>query len=202
MAQEWLQHVARTQAHKFIAGVAPIRSVVRVGGAVAGLLAVPAAALGGAGSGGGGGGLSVAAAAGKIGAIADSELSRQLRRSTAGFVRALVFEALGLGAAAAAGAQAALAGGAPPPAAEPPPGVAAALRAAAGELAAGFGAAKEAVRARAPPRRAGERWQDAALRALRAAPAAAAPAASATAAAVRYALLGVRSAIDPDRVVQ
>jgi autophagy-related protein 2 len=44
-AQEWMSHVGRTQAHKFLTGVAPIRSVVRVGGAVAALLAGPAASL-------------------------------------------------------------------------------------------------------------------------------------------------------------
>jgi hypothetical protein len=221
VAQEWLGHVGRTQAHKFIAGVAPIRSVVRVGGAVAGLLAVPATSIGGAvsrqiagggggpggggGGGAGGGGLAAAtvAAAEPLWALVDGEPGRQLRRSAAGFVRALVFEALGVGATVAAGAQVVLAGGAPAPAVEPPPSVSAALRAAGAELSAGFGAAREALarEQRAARRGAsgGDRWRDAALRALRAAPAAAAPAASATAAAVRYALLGMRSALDPDR---
>eukprot|EP00775_Hariotina_reticulata_P009269 gene9269-9434_t len=44
-AQEWMSHIGRTQAHKFLTGVAPIRSVVKVGGAVAALLAGPAASL-------------------------------------------------------------------------------------------------------------------------------------------------------------
>ena len=40
----------------------------------------------------------------------DSRLARQLRRSTTSFVRALVFEALGLGATVAGGAQMVLQG--------------------------------------------------------------------------------------------
>lgn len=65
-ASEWLGYVAKTQAHKFLAGVAPIRSVIQVSSAVAALLSGPAAslqkALGGA--------VTAAAAAGKAGAAA------------------------------------------------------------------------------------------------------------------------------------
>jgi autophagy-related protein 2 len=64
LASEWLGYVAKTQAHKFLAGVAPIRSVIQVSSAVATLLSGPAAslqkALGGA--------VTAAAAAGKAGA--------------------------------------------------------------------------------------------------------------------------------------
>jgi hypothetical protein len=65
LASEWLGYVAKTQAHKFLAGVAPIRSVIQVSSAVATLLSGPAAslqkALGGA--------VTAAAAAGKAGAV-------------------------------------------------------------------------------------------------------------------------------------
>jgi hypothetical protein len=63
-ASEWLGHVARTQAHKFLAGVAPIRSVIKVSSAVAALLSGPAASLHKAV----GGAVTAAAAAGKAGA--------------------------------------------------------------------------------------------------------------------------------------
>jgi hypothetical protein len=63
-ASEWLGYVARTQAHKFLAGVAPIRSVIKVSSAVAALLSGPAASLHKAV----GGAVTAAAAAGKAGA--------------------------------------------------------------------------------------------------------------------------------------
>lgn len=64
LASEWASYVARTQAHKFLAGVAPIRSVIQVSSAVATLLSGPAAGLGKAL----GGAVTAAAAAGKAGA--------------------------------------------------------------------------------------------------------------------------------------
>jgi autophagy-related protein 2 len=192
---EWLQHAARTQAHKFLTGVAPIRSVVRVGGAVAGLLAVPAAHISGAVARRGCSSLAAAAAS-----AGNSSASDALRKSTVSFVRALVFEALGLGATVAAGAQVVLAGGLPV-AMEAPSGFMEGLRAAAGELKGGLGVAADAL-VRGPVRsmrEGGATWQQAASRALRAAPAAAGTSAQAAAAAVRYTLLGVQCALDPDK---
>ncbi len=80
------------QVHKFVAGMAPIRSVVRLGSAFTGLLATPALLR------------RETLRAGSAGGTADGRLGRALRRSTASFARALVFEALGLGASVAAGA--------------------------------------------------------------------------------------------------
>jgi hypothetical protein len=65
-ASEWLSYVAKTQAHKFLAGVAPIRSVIQVSSAVATLLSGPASSLQKAV----GGAVTAAAAAGKAGAAA------------------------------------------------------------------------------------------------------------------------------------
>jgi autophagy-related protein 2 len=223
-ATEWLQYCARTQAHKFLTGVAPIRSVVRVGGAVAGLLAVPAAHIGQAVAKHGGslaavavgmapGGTAFAAAVsaedsdGDSGAFgysgSSSDMRQALRKSTSSFVKALVFEALGLGATVAAGAQMVLTGG-QPVSVEPPSGVLEGLRAAAGELSEGFGGAAETL-VKQPVREVRERgvkWQEAAKRALKRAPAAAVGPAQATAAALRYTLLGLRSALDPDKKME
>lgn len=249
-AREWLSHVARTQAHKFVTGVAPISSVCRVGSAVAGLLAVPATHFAaGAAAEGTRACLHAqrlascvrahawlplvfcaqlplapnpqrapclcspptpfrhplhpasAPAGGRRDAsrVESSPLSRQLRASSASFARALVFEALGLGASVAGGAQMLLQGTTVPPV-DAPASVSDGLRQAASRLSSGFGAAADVLVA-APVRavRAGDSWQDAARQALRAAPAAAAAPASAAAAAVRYTLLGVRSALDPER---
>ncbi len=90
------------QAHKFVVGLAPINSLCRVGSAVANLVAVPAAQISAASaaSRGGSRGGSRGSASGK-----EARLSQQLRRSSSSFVRALMFEALGLGATVAAGAQ-------------------------------------------------------------------------------------------------
>ncbi len=190
-AKEWMHHISRTQAHKFVTGVAPISSVVRVGSAVAGLLAVPAAHI---------------TASRRDGTLRhlDGQLSRQLRRSTATFVRALVYEALGLGATVAGGAQMVLQGGPSPAPSETPSGVMDGLRQAKDRLSAGFGAAADTLVV--VPVRAVQKgevtWREAASKALRAAPAAAAAPASAAAAAVRYTLLGVRSAMDPERKEQ
>jgi hypothetical protein len=71
----------RPQAHKFLTGFAPIRSVVRVGTAAGALLAIPAEQLRGsreAGSGGAAGGN----AAGPPRAV--PPLSRQIQRSLTG----------------------------------------------------------------------------------------------------------------------
>lgn len=194
-ATEWLQHIARTQAHKFLTGVAPIRSVVRVGGAVAGLLAVPVAHIGAASR----RGSSAHDAADGGSSTQDGHMSRALRRSTAGFVRALVYEALGLGATMAAGAQMVLTGGTPV-SLNAPNTVLDGLRAAAGELNQGFGVAANALVVQpVKDMQMGDSWKEAARKALKAAPTAAAAPASAAVAAVRYTLLGVRSAMDPER---
>jgi autophagy-related protein 2 len=253
-ASDWMRDIARSQAHKFLVGVAPIRSVVKVGGAVAALLAGPAAALQGAvggavaaagrsaagmaagsSSSSSGGmqqrlraaaaavaaaskaaaaanrGAAAAAAAGSStrrfartaagGGSSSASLHAAMRESSASFARALLYEALGLGAGVAAGAEVVLAGGALVPLpADTPAGLIEGLRAAAGEVQGGFvDAAEVLVRGLGPSVRgwrAGsvEPWQ-VARGVMRVAPAAAAAPAKGLAAAAKTALLGAQNAL-------
>ncbi|KXZ49627.1 hypothetical protein GPECTOR_20g484 [Gonium pectorale] len=84
--REWLNDIARTQAHKFITGLAPVNAVIKVGSAVATVLAAPARQLARREGPGG------------------QPLGTQVRRAAAGFARHLVCEALAAGRTAATGA--------------------------------------------------------------------------------------------------
>ncbi|WIA20736.1 hypothetical protein OEZ85_005106 [Tetradesmus obliquus] len=145
--------------------------------------------------------------------VTNSHLTGTLRKDTAAlavqllnhasFARALLYEALGLGAGVAAGAEVVLAGGAAlalnP---DTPAGLIEGLRAAAGEVQGGFvDAAEVLVRGLGPSVRgwragAVEPWQVAAG-VMRVAPAAAAAPAKGLAAAAKTALLGAQNALGP-----
>ncbi|GLI63605.1 hypothetical protein VaNZ11_006615 [Volvox africanus] len=90
--REWLNDIARTQAHKFITGLAPINAVVKVGSAVAALVSAPARHL----------------ARREGAAAAGRQLAVQLRRTSATFAYRLVCEAMLAGRKAASGAGKAL----------------------------------------------------------------------------------------------
>lgn len=83
--------------HKFVVGVAPVRSLCRVGWAAKQLLSIPADQLHGNGS------------ASTV--SSDVRVSRQLRRGVTALARAVTLEALGLGASVAGGADYVLRGG-------------------------------------------------------------------------------------------
>lgn len=99
VASEWLGYVARTQAHKFIAGVAPIRSVIKVSSAVATLLSGPAASLQKAL----GGTVTAAAAAGKAGAAVMWQQSNGANGATTRLQLQNCLQAAAAAAAAATG---------------------------------------------------------------------------------------------------
>ena len=86
-----------SQVHKFVVGVAPVRSLCRVGWAAKQLLAIPADQLRG----------NSPAYAGN----SDVAVGRQLRRGVTALARAVTLEALGLGASVAGGADYVLRGG-------------------------------------------------------------------------------------------
>lgn len=180
-AREWLHHIATTQAHKFVQGLAPVNSVCRVGSAVSSLLSVPANHL-----------------RRERGPAKprDGKLTRQLRRSSVNFVRAVLCEALGLGASLAAGAQMMLQGGAGVQL-EQPNGVMDGFKQAAEKLSEGFESATQQLVLQ-PMREVqnGDKVHDVVLKALRSAPSAALAPATAVAKAARCTLLGVRSAFD------
>ncbi|KAK9805512.1 hypothetical protein WJX72_002557 [[Myrmecia] bisecta] len=178
---DYLKDVASSQAHKFVVGVAPIRSVCKVGSAAAQLFAIPADSLRAAPN------------------RSDVSFSRQMRRSLTGFVRAVTLEALGLGASVAGGAHLVLQGGVGSTS-DQPAGMAEGLRQAASKMSSGLESAAAALVYR-PVRsiQGGEGVGTAVVRALRAAPAAAVAPLSAAADAARAALLGARNALDPER---
>ena len=95
------------QVHQFMVGVAPIRSLCRVGWAAKQLVSIPSDLL-----------------RTPTGQHQEVAVSRQLHRALAGFVRAVTLEALGLGATLAGGAQQLLGA---PTAEEQPAGVPGAL---------------------------------------------------------------------------
>lgn len=89
--------LSSSQVHKFVVGVAPVRSLCRVGWAAKQLLAIPADQLRG----------NSPAYAGN----SDVAVGRQLRRGVTALARAVTLEALGLGASVAGGADYVLRGG-------------------------------------------------------------------------------------------
>ena len=89
VVRSWLEHVARTQAMKFAAGIAPIRSVCNVGAGAASLVSAP---------------LEFRRSGRRGGAL------RGATAGVAAFVRAVSGEALGLGVQLAAGATAVMGG--------------------------------------------------------------------------------------------
>ena len=84
--------------HKFVVGVAPVRSLCRVGWAVGQLLSIPADQL-----------RNTTISNGS--SNSDVSLSRQLRRGVTSLARAVTIEALGAGASVAGGADYVLRGG-------------------------------------------------------------------------------------------
>lgn len=86
------------QVHKFVVGVAPVRSLCRVGWAAKQLLSIPADQL-----------RSTSSSSHSINN--DVALTRQLRRGVTTLARAVTLEALGLGASVAGGADFVLRGG-------------------------------------------------------------------------------------------
>ena len=86
--------------HKFVVGVAPVRSLCRVGWAVKQLLSIPADQL-----------RNTAISNGSKSSSSEVTLTRQLRRGVASLARAVTLEALGLGASVAGGADYVLRGG-------------------------------------------------------------------------------------------
>lgn len=86
------------QVHKFLVGVAPVRSLCRVGWAAKQLLSIPADQLRNTTVSNGNG-------------SSDVTLTRQLRRGVTSLARAVTLEALGLGASVAGGADFVLRGG-------------------------------------------------------------------------------------------
>lgn len=230
LASEWLGYVAKTQAHKFLAGVAPIRSVIKVSSAVATLLSGPASSLQKAV----GGAVTAAAAAGKAGAAAmwqqggsnginglsaRQQLQACLQAAAAaaaaaagsssagapysaggrqgykdtmavsvqGFSRALLYEAMGVGASVASGAQALLAKPSGQGAAAPS-GLVQGIRAAASGVQVGFQEAAAVLAQGAGAQIKQGDYVTAAREVLKAAPAAAAAPVRGFAAGVRTAL--------------
>ena len=86
------------QVHKFVVGVAPVRSLCRVGWAAKQLLSIPADQL-----------RNTTVSNGNC--SNDVTLTRQLRRGVTSLARAITLEALGLGASVAGGADFVLRGG-------------------------------------------------------------------------------------------
>lgn len=92
---------AELQVHKFVVGVAPVRSLCRVGWAAKQLLSIPADQL-----------RNTAISNGSSRSrSSDVTLTRQLRRGVTTLARAVTLEALGLGASVAGGADYVLRGG-------------------------------------------------------------------------------------------
>ena len=87
------------QVHKFVVGVAPVRSLCRVGWAAKQLLAIPADQLRSTSSGS------------RHNINSDVAFTRQLRRGVTTLARAVTLEALGLGASVAGGADFVFRGG-------------------------------------------------------------------------------------------
>ena len=89
------------QVHKFVVGVAPVRSLCRVGWAATQLLSIPAEQL-----------RNTAISNGSSRSSgSEVTLTRQLRRGVTSLARAVTLEALGLGASVAGGADFVLRGG-------------------------------------------------------------------------------------------
>lgn len=86
------------QVHKFVVGVAPVRSLCRVGWAAKQLLSIPAEQMRNTGN-------------SDNSSNSDVALARQLRRGVTTLARAVTLEALGLGASVAGGADYVLRGG-------------------------------------------------------------------------------------------
>ncbi|KAA6418149.1 MAG: Autophagy-related 2 [Trebouxia sp. A1-2] len=182
----YLQDIASSQVHKFVVGVAPVRSLCRVGWAAKQLLSIPADQL-----------RSTSSSSHSINN--DVALTRQLRRGVTTLARAVTLEALGLGASVAGGADFVLRGGSGS-GADHPAGLKEGLKQAAQGLTSGLETAASAL-VYSPVRsvKEGEGVGTAVVRAIRAAPGAIAAPASAAAAATRVTLLGMRNALDPDR---
>ena len=89
----------RVQVHKFVVGVAPVRSLCRVGWAAKQLLSIPADQLRNTSS------------SNSHTVNNDVAFTRQLRRGVTTLARAVTLEALGLGASVAGGADFVLRGG-------------------------------------------------------------------------------------------
>ncbi|BDA50280.1 probable autophagy-related protein 2 at C-terminar half [Coccomyxa sp. Obi] len=186
LGDHWLKDITTNQAHKFLTGYAPIRSLVRVGTAAGALLAIPAEQLQRRDSSSGGSAPRPHAA---------TPLSRKLQRSLTGLVRAILAEMLGLSASALGSVQVALSG-ASDAGTDQPAGVHEGLKVAAERLQRGFSGAAAALKA---PLHRSDSISAAARRALRAAPQALVAPLSGGAAAARAALLGARNALDPER---
>ena len=92
-----LRSVDFLQVHKFVVGVAPVRSLCRVGWAAKQLLAIPADQL--------------RSNSPAYTGSSDVAVGRQLRRGVTALARAVTLEALGLGASVAGGADYVLRGG-------------------------------------------------------------------------------------------
>ena len=91
--------VVLLQVHKFVVGVAPVRSLCRVGWAAKQLLSIPADQLRSTSSGS------------RHNISSEVAFTRQLRRGVTTLARAVTLEALGLGASVAGGADFVFRGG-------------------------------------------------------------------------------------------
>ncbi|KAL0044023.1 hypothetical protein WJX82_003156 [Trebouxia sp. C0006] len=185
----YLQDIASSQVHKFVVGVAPVRSLCRVGWAAKQLLSISADQLRN----------TTSSSSSSHSINNDVAFTRQLRRGVTTLARAVTLEALGLGASVAGGADFVLRGGSGS-GSDHPAGLKEGLKQAAQGLSSGLETAASAL-VYSPVRsvKEGEGVGTAVVRAIRAAPGAIAAPASAAAAATRVTLLGMRNALDPDR---
>ncbi|KAL3156294.1 hypothetical protein ABBQ32_012565 [Trebouxia sp. C0010 RCD-2024] len=185
VANAYLQDIASSQVHKFVVGVAPVRSLCRVGWAAKQLLSIPADQLRNTTI--------------SSGSNSDVALTRQLRRGVTSLARAVTLEALGLGASVAGGADFVLRGGSGV-GSEHPAGLKEGLKQAAQGLSSGLETAASAL-VYSPVRsvQEGHGLGQAVARAIRNAPGAIAAPAAAAAAATRVTFLGMRNALDPER---
>uniref|UniRef100_A0A7S3VSR0 Autophagy-related protein 2 n=1 Tax=Dunaliella tertiolecta TaxID=3047 RepID=A0A7S3VSR0_DUNTE len=121
VAKEWCSHVARTQAHKFLTGLAPVHAVLSAGEAVtATLMAAPSSSLGrqlarGAAAVAAGASRSAVPMMAGLRAWRESAAAAQMRESVSHVARSVVQEALARGSSVAAAAAAGGVGGAAAP---------------------------------------------------------------------------------------
>eukprot|EP00898_Chlorokybus_atmophyticus_P006013 jgi/Chlat1/6412/Chrsp45S06026 len=189
LGEQWLQDIAANQAHKFVTGIAPIRSLCAVGSGAVQLVRLPTEQY-----------------------KKDRQLARGLQRGVTAFVRSISLEALGVGAQVAAGAHDLLSmaeialGGANSPTHPPqftrsssqPLNAREGLMQARETLVRGFESAAATVVG--TPMKAfqrGSSTRNAVASVFKAAPAAAVAPASAAALALHRTLLGVRNSLDP-----
>ncbi|GAB4814248.1 hypothetical protein N2152v2_001294 [Parachlorella kessleri] len=100
LASAWLEDIVKYQVHKFLAGIAPIRSLCKVSSAAMQLISIPVEHLFAESSG--------PASQRSLSSLRDASFLRQMRRGLLGLARAIAAEALGLGASVAGSAQSVL----------------------------------------------------------------------------------------------